>query len=254
MLSLAPLVVFCVAAAGLVIGSRGMTDELVHLAGRQLGTGAAQLVTTVLQQATKPGAGVAATLISLALALLGASGLFGQLTDSVNSIWNVKPPPGGNLIKSFVLAKTLAVLMALVFIILILMWIAIESVIAYIRGHTGGYAFWPLISVATSIGFLTLVFAVTFRSLPKGMVAWRDVWIPAVSTAIGFTAAKFVLTLYFGFAKVGAAYGPAGALVVILIWFYYSSQIFFYGVELTFAYAYEHGSHKEDIPGELQLS
>src|SRR5206468_18078 len=120
-------------------------------------------------------------------------------------------------VKSFVVSQMFAVVMALVFIVLILAWIGIDSVISYMRSHTGGFAAWPLVSIFVSIAFLTLVFAATFKGLPAGMVKWGDVWFPSFVTSLGFTLSKSLLTFYFGYTHIGAAYGPAGALVVILL-------------------------------------
>jgi membrane protein len=124
------------------------------------------------------------------------------------------------------------------------------------RQFTGreAHPFWRLISFLASVAFLTGIFGITFKSLPRRMVSWRDVWFPAFVTAVGFGISKYLLGLYFGLGHIGTAYGPAGALIVILLWFYYSSQIFFFGAELVFAYAYECGSHMKEIPGELEVS
>jgi membrane protein len=253
-LALAPLLVFAIAVGSQFLDSGTLRGEILHQARSQLGPGAADLVQTMIESATKPGANAAAVVISIALALFAASGLFEQLSLSVNSIWGVGPRKG-SAIKNYFVAKLTSVLMTLIFITLILAWIGIDSVVSYMQTHTvKDFPLWPVISFVVSVTFLTGVFAVTFKSLPKRMVAWRDVWLSAFLTAFGFGLSKYLLSLYFGIVGVGAAYGPAGALVVILLWFYYSSQIFFFGVEITFAYAYRFGSHKNETAGELATS
>lgn len=253
-LSLAPLLIFAIAIGGQFLDSGSLRESLLASTRDQLGKGASGLVKEMIENATKPGASAMAGIISLILALLGASSLFGQLEQSVSAIWGVGPKTG-NAIRNFVVQKLLSVVMVLVFVTLILAWIGIDSVISYARAHTAeGLGIWPSLSFVISVAFLTIVFAISFKSLPRGMVAWGDVWIPAFVTAVGFGLAKYLLSLYFGMSGVGAAYGPAGALVVILLWFYYSAQIFFFGVELTFTYTYGYGRHKGEVEGELQAS
>jgi membrane protein len=253
-LALAPLLLFGIAIGSQFLDQGSLRETLLHEARLQLGRGAGELVANMIDGANKPGASAAAGTISIVLALFGASGLFDQLNLAVNGIWRIGPRTG-NTIRNFLLERAVAVVMALVFVTLILVWLGIDAVVTYTRHYTGGgHPLWHLISFVVSVAFLFIVFAITFKSLPKRMVAWRDVSLPAFLTAIGFAVAKYVLSLYFGIGHVGAAYGPAGALVVILLWFYYSSQIFFFGVELTFAYAYEYGSHKTEIAGELEMS
>jgi membrane protein len=253
-LSFAPLLIFGIAIFSQFLDQGQLRETVLSQAREQLGSGASALVQTMIESANKKGANTIASLISLALALFGASGLFDQLNLSVNTIWRIGPKTG-NTIRNYVAEKLVSVVMALVFLTLILAWLGIDSVISYMQQHTTkSFPLWPLISFAVSVLFLTGVFSVTFKALPRRMVQWKDVWLPAAVTAFGFGIAKYILSLYFGIGGVGAAYGPAGALVIILLWFYYASQIFFFGVELTFAYAYEFGSHKKEIAGELEMS
>lgn len=254
-LALAPLTLFAVAGLSHFLDQGSLRATIVHEARMQLGQGAADLVKTLIDGAAKPAATATAGIVSLVLALLGASGLFDQLNIAMSSIWKVGPRKG-HAFKNFVIAKFLAVLMVLIFITLILAWVAMDSVLAAMRHYTGRetHPLWRLASVFASIAFLTGLFGVTFKSLPKGLVGWKDVWFAAFTTAVGFTLSKYLLGLYFGLGHIGTAYGPAGALIVILLWFYYSSQIFFFGAELAFVHAYEHGSHRKDTPGELEVS
>lgn len=253
-LSLAPLLVFAVAIATNFMDNGTLRGQIMSEAQAQLGKGAAELVSNIIQQASKPGASLWASIISIVLALVAASGLFDQLNSAVDTIWKVAPVKG-NLVKNFFLQKLVSILMALIFVSLIFVWMAIDSVMSYIRANMGGNAaVWQLLSFGASVAFLTVLFAIAFKGLPKGMVAWKDVWLPAAVTAIGFGLSKYILSLYFAHANVGLAYGPAGALVVILLWLYYSSQIFFFGVELVFAYSYAFGSHKSDLEGQLEFS
>ncbi|HVT13676.1 MAG TPA: YihY/virulence factor BrkB family protein [Fimbriimonadaceae bacterium] len=253
-LALAPMLLFAVAVGSQFLDSGSLRETLLREARAQLGAGASDLFRSMLDSASRPGASTVAGVVSIVLALFGASGLFIQLRLSVNNIWGVGPRTG-NPIREYLAARLLAVLMALAFMTVILAWISLDSVVGYMRHLAGrGYVSWHLVSFVVSVAFLTGAFALTFKSFPRGMVAWRDVWLPAFLTAFAFAIAKYLLSLYFGLGGVGAAYGPAGALVVVLIWLYYSAQIFFFGVELTVSYAYSVGSHKEETIGELEMS
>lgn len=250
-LALAPLLLFAVSIAGQFLDSASLQSSLLQSANSELGKGGGDLVKQIIQNSHTPGASLAGA-VSLLLALLAASGLFGQLEQSVTAIWGISKRTG---IRNFLIQKLIAVVMVLVFVSLILVWLGIDAVISYARAHTAaGVGVWPSLSFLISVAFLTLVFGISFKALPRGLVGWGDVWIPAFVTAFGFAVAKYLLSLYFGLSGVGAAYGPAGALVVILLWFYYSAQIFFYGIELTFTYTYGYGKHKGEPEGELQVS
>jgi len=140
--------------------------------------------------------------------------------------------------------------MFLAFAAVFITWLAIDSWVGWVEAHTPGFQGWEFVSILISIVFLTVVFALSFRMLPKGMVAWGDVWIAAFFTAVGFALSKALLSLYFSYSTVSAAYGSAGALVIILLWIYYSAQIYFFGIEMTCTYAHLHGSQVKRREGE----
>ncbi|MFI5387913.1 MAG: YihY/virulence factor BrkB family protein [Fimbriimonadales bacterium] len=249
-LAFAPLLLFFIAAGSQFLDTGTVHETLLREARTQLGPGAASLVQSMFDSAKKPGESAAAGIVSILLALLGASGLFDQLRSSVNVIWEISPKTG-HPIKVYVVSRIASVLMALVFVTMILVWVGIDSVVSFIRfqaGHT--LHIWHLVSFILSVAFLTGVFSVAFRTFPRGTVLWRDVWFPAFVTALGFGVSKYLLSLYFGLSRFGSAYGPAGALVVMLLWFYYSSQIFFFGVELTYAYSHGYGSRRNGDDGD----
>lgn len=244
-LAFAPLLIFFAAVGGQFLNSGTLQQSILHEVKNQLGGSTAELVRNMLASTEKPREGAAAGVISILLALFGASGLFDQLNISIRTIWGVSPK-AGNPIKHYLVSRLLSVLMVLICVLMILTWIGIDSVVSYLR-HEGGqqFALWHLLSFVVSVAFLTLVFAGAFRSAPRGLVSWGDVWLPAFLTGLGFGIAKYLLSLYFGLSRLGAIYGSAGAIVVILLWFYYSAQLFFFGVELTYAYAHLRGSHRK---------
>ena len=250
MLALSPLLVLGVAIASRILGDSQEGMHVVHIAEGYLGREGSKFLESLIQNSAKPGASAIASALSIAVAIYGATNLFGQLSESVNTIWNAKSGSAG--IKGFLLNKVIAVAMFLAFSAVFVAWLGIDSWLGWLEAHTPGVQGWELWSVLISAIFLTGVFGVSFRALPKGMVAWGDVWIGAITTAVGFSVSKFLLSLYFSYSSVSAAYGSAGALVIILLWIYYSAQIYFFGLELTCTYAHMHGSqrrrHRDEPP------
>ena len=248
MLSLSPLLVLAVAVAARVLGDSHAGQHIIHMAEGYLGKEGSKFLETLIQSSAKTGARTIASIISFLLAIYGASNLFQQLSEAVNSIWGVKNPNAG--LKGFFLGKVIAVVMFIAFAAVFITWLAIDSWVGYVEAHTPGFQGWAFISIFISVVFLTLVFGLSFRALPKGMVAWGDVWIAAFFTALGFAISKALLSLYFSYSTVSAAYGSAGALVIILLWIYYSAQIYFFGIEMTCTYAHLHGSQVKRHKGE----
>lgn len=248
MLSLSPLLVLAVAIAGRVLGETTVRSRLLQEATTNLGYQASEFLGTLIEATASTSAGVVATIISLAIAIYGATNLFGQLAESVDVIWNIRYPRRG--FRVFLLGKLAGLIMFLAFATVFLCWLGLDAWLGWIGRHVGGFQGWQFVSLLVSVLFLTLVFAVSFRALPRGMVAWGDVWYAALTTAVGFAISKFLLSLYFAYSGVSAAYGSAGALVVVLLWIYYSAQIYFFGIELTCTYAHTYGSQCERTKGE----
>ena len=251
MLSLSPLLVLAVAIGSRLLGDSQAGQHVIHVAQAYIGGPGAKFLQSMIDSSAKPGASAVATLLSVAIAIYGATNLFQQLSDSVNTIWDAKSANAG--IKGFLLNKIVAIAMFLAFAVVFVLWLGIDSWIGWARAHTYGFEGWELVSTAASVVFLTFVFAVSFRALPKGMVAWQDVWYGAVTTAVGFAISKYLLSLYFRYSTVSAAYGSAGALVIILLWIYYTAQIYFFGLELTCTYAHTHGSQRERKVGQQPI-
>lgn len=253
-LSLAPLLVFALAVASQFLDAGAVHDSILRAAGSQLGEGAKDLIAGLLDKAARPQAGAWAGLISISLALFAASGLFSQVELTVDAIWRVGRKAGGP-VRAYLVAKFLAVVMVVVFVALILVWLGVDSALSFAKSHLSiDLGIWRWVSFFVSVAFLTGVFGLVFKGLPRGKVAWRDVWLAAFVTALGFGIAKYLLSLYFGMAPIGQAYGSAGAFVVVLIWVYYTSQIFLFGEELTYVYAYRYGSLRDEVEGDLERS
>jgi membrane protein len=230
-LSLAPLLVISVTIATQVVDSQVVRDSIIHQASDSLGKGTADLLVSVLDHASKPGATVTATILAVLIAFYASSGLFNQLTDSVEYIYDVKR--SGHIVRQFLLARIKAAVLLFGFLVLFVAWLSVDSVLGWLSRTNGTFIYWPFISLLTSTGFATLVFALTFRTIPRGRILWSEVWFGAIVTGVGFSVAKFLMSLYFTYSGIAAAYGSAGALLVILLWIYYSSQLLFYGFEVT---------------------
>ena len=182
------------------------------------------------------------TAISAALMLIvGATGVFVQLQDSLNEIWEVKPKPGQGIM-GFIRHRLLSFAMILGVAFLLLTSLLLSTGLAVVGkyfSHLFGdmNILFQIVNIAVSFGIITLLFALMFKYVPDAKVAWKDVWFGSIVTALLFTIGKFGLGMYIGKSSVVSTYAAAGALLIVLLWVYYSAQIVFFGAELTQAYA-----------------
>src|SRR5947208_4587660 len=202
---------------------------------------AVQVVQSIAQKASQPGKSTIATLIGVALALFGASGVFGQLQDALNTIWGVKAKPGGG-IWGFLRSRFLSFAMVGGVCFLLLVSLTLESLLKgfshYVQSVLPeGIVVAMAVYLIFDFGVVILLFGMIFKFLPDAQIQWRDVWIGAVMTAIFFGVGKWLLGLYLGSGAAGSAYGPASSLITLLLWIYYSSQILLLGAEFTQVYA-----------------
>jgi membrane protein len=247
--SLAPLLVIVIAVAGLVFGQSAAQDAIVAQIQGLMGAEGADIVTTVLENAQQPATSTVAAIIGVVTLLLGALGAFGQLQDALNTIWEVKPKPGRGL-WGVLRDRLLSLTMVLVLAFFLMVALVVSAAAAAAGNFAGGLL--PVPPLVLEIGnfilsfaVITLMFALLFKYVPDARIAWRDVWIGALVTALLFTIGKTAIGLYLGNASVGSTYGAAGSLVVLLVWVYYSAQILFFGAEITQAYANKFGSRVE---------
>ncbi|MBV9497382.1 MAG: YihY/virulence factor BrkB family protein [Acidobacteria bacterium] len=246
--SIAPLLLIAIAIAGLVFGREAAQNGITHQLGSVLGTTAAKAVNDMVANAAKPKSGAIATIVGVVTLLLGASGVFGQLKDALNTIWDVEPEKSGGI---FAMVKERFLSMAMVFGVgfLLLVSLVIDAAISaasdrFIPDSIATVA--QLIQLVLSLGIVTLLFAMMFRYLPDIRIAWHDVWFGAALTSLLFVIGKFGLGIYLTKSAVDSSYGAAGSLVVLLLWIYYSAQILLFGAEFTQVYARSHGSHSGD--------
>jgi membrane protein len=241
--SLAPLVLLLLAIVGFLFHNdpagawRKMTEQMSYF----LDKSAVDIVQGIAQKASQPNKGVAATSIGILLALFGASGVFGQLQDALNTIWGVKAKPGAG-ITGFIRSRFLSFAMVAGVCFLLLVSLVLESVLKsfshYVQAmFPEGIVIALVVYSIFDLGVIVLLFASIFKFLPDVKIQWRDVWIGALMTAIFFAVGKWALGLYLGSGAAASAYGAASSLITLLLWIYYSSQILLFGAEFTQVYA-----------------
>jgi membrane protein len=245
--SLAPLILVLLAIVGVLFRSdpAGAWSKVTEQMGYFLDKSAVQVVTDIATEASKPGKTATATTIGIVLALVGASGVFGQLQDALNTIWGVKAKPGLGL-WGFLRARFVSFAMLGGVCFLLLVSLTIEAVLKgfshYVQAALpGGLAIAISVYLLFDFMVVVLLFAMIFKFLPDAEIRWRDVWIGAAMTALFFGIGKWALGLYLGSGAAASAYGAASSLITLLLWIYYSSQILLFGAEFTQVYANQAG-------------
>ena len=245
--SLAPLILVLLAVVGVFFRNdpAGAWNKITEQMSYFLDASAVQVVQNIAQQASQPGKSTIATIIGVALALFGASGVFGQLQDALNTIWGVKAKPGGG-IWGFLRSRFLSFAMVGGVCFLLLVSLTLESLLKgfshYVQSVLpGGIVVAMAVYLIFDFSVVVVLFAMIFKFLPDAQIQWRDVWIGAVMTAIFFGFGKWLLGLYLGSGTAGSAYGAASSLITLLLWVYYSSQILLFGAEFTQVYAQRAG-------------
>jgi len=248
--SLAPLLLVVIGIVGLVFGREAVQGQLVGQIQGLVGRDGAEAIQTMVANAGRNlSGGFWATVLAAATTLFGATGVFTQLQTSLNHIWGVKPKPGEGL-KGLLRARAAAFGMLLGIGFLLLVSLVVSAALAAVGNYVlgllpGAEVVLQALNFLVSFAVITLLFAMIFRFLPDVKIGWRDVWFGAVVTSLLFTIGKTLIGLYLGNSGVASVYGAAGSLVIILLWTYYSSQILFFGAELTQVWARRHGSRIE---------
>lgn len=240
-LSLVPLLVVIIAIIGLIFGHEVGQGYILEQIGSLVGPQSAEAIKEMIQRASEPSTGIVATVLAGGTLLLGASAVFAQLQDSLNSIWGVEPKEGRGL-WGLIRDRFMSVAALLGTGFLLLVSLVLSGALAAFGNWFGGWLPAPeivlhLLELLISLVVITGLFAMIFKILPDAQVAWSNVWIGAALTSLLFTMGKFVIGLYLGKSDVGSAYGAAGSLVIVLIWVYYSAQILLFGAEFTQVYA-----------------
>lgn len=248
MFSIAPLLLIVISVAGLVFGVEAANGEIVGQLQTLTGQQGAAAVQALLKSVSQPAESVIALLIGGILLLIGATSVFAELQDALDRIWRV-PKRNRAGIWSLLRARLLSFGMIMAIGFLLIVSLVVSAALAAL-GKLWGPLFsdWEIlvsvIDFLVSFAIITTLFALIYKIMPRVKVAWADVWIGAAVTAVLFTIGKFLIGLYIGKSGLTSGFGAAGSLVVMLLWVYYSAQIFLLGAEFTWAYALTFGSRK----------
>ena len=254
--SIAPLLLIVIAIAGQIFGVKAARGEIVGQLQGLMGHQGAQAVQALLESVRQPAGNMIAITVGGIILLIGATSVFGELQDALDRIWRApKRYKGGiwNLLRSRILS--LGMILGIGFLLMVSL---VASAALAALGKLWGPLFsgWEilanLIDFFVSFAFATTLFAMIYKVMPRVKVAWSDVWIGAAVTALLFTVGKFLIGLYIGKSGLASGFGAAGSLVVLLVWVYYSAQIFLMGAEFTWAYALTFGSHQQHLLKEKQ--
>ena len=234
--SIAPLLLIITAIAGLFFGAPAARGELFGTLAGLMGADAARAVESLLAHASRPASGIVAMAIGGVTLVFGASSVFNELQSGLDRIW--RSPAGASGMRSLLRTRLLGFALILVVACLLIGSLAASALLSALADSPALH----LADAALSFALLTLGFAAVYKIVPRVRIAWRDVWLGAAVTAALFVAGKFVIGLYLGRAAPASVFGAAGSLVVLMIWVYYSAQIFLLGAEFTRLYAHEQGS------------
>jgi membrane protein len=227
-LSFAPLITLLISVGGWL--GPDTQQSLVGEVERVIGEQAAGVVDTIVENARNQGGGTLAFWLSLAVALFSASGVFAQLQNALNQVWDVKAKPGQG-VWGWVRTRVLSIGVVAGIIFILLASLAVSAAIDYLLPASDGWG--RIGSIVISLIVYIPMFMLLFKLLPDVKIAWADVLFGSVVTALLFMIGKALIGLYLGHSAVGSAYGAAGSLVVLLVWVYYSAIILLFGVELT---------------------
>ena len=247
--SLAPLLLIVVSVAGLVFGEEAVRGELFGQLQGLMGADAAKAVQGLLAGVSKPSHGIIGSIVGVALLMFGATTVFGELQDALDRIWRAPARKKGGL-WSLLRARLLSFGMILGLAFLLMVSLVLGAALSAL-GKWWGPAFggWEtllqIVNMLVGFGLTTAVFAMIYKMMPRVHVQWHDVWLGALVTSALFTIGKFLIGLYIGKSGVASGFGAAGSLVIVLLWVYYSAQIFLVGAEFTWVYAKTLGSLRD---------
>lgn len=245
--SIAPLLIFLTAVVALVFSQEAAQNGLIREANELVGKQGADLARGLLKNSHRQSSGIVATLIAFGTLLFGASRVFGELRDALNTIWDAKAYCASGW-RGMIVEQLFSFGMVLSVGFLLMISLIVSAALEYLGEYLGSSfetmiplspGIFQLINFAVSFAVITFLFGLIFKFVPAVRISWRDVLVGAVGTALLFTIGKFLLGLYLGKASVGSAYGVAGSVVAVIVWVYYSAQIFFFGAEFTRVHADE---------------
>jgi membrane protein len=244
--SLGPLMIVLIFIAGKFLGEQAVQGGIYNQMKSFIGSNAAEQIQTIIKNAAISGKSGIAAVIGVITLLIGATTVFGEIQDSINSIWGVKAKPKAGVMK-LVMTRLLSFGMIASLGFLLLVSLAVTAMVEAI-GNRLKEAFPDvavvvlyIINLIITLGVTTILFAIIFKVLPDIRIKWKAVWPGAIATAILFMIGKFLISVYIAKSNIGSTYGTAGSLVILIVWIYYSSIILYFGAEFTKAYALQKG-------------
>lgn len=235
--SIAPLLVVVIGIAGLLMGEATTYGKVFDQVRALIGSQGQEILQSAIASIQKNNGSIWATLTGFVTLFIGATSVFAELQADLDRIWKVKPKPGQDL-WSFIRNRVLSLGMVLVIGFLLLVSLIVSTILSsvgdYILGISASFQFvLQIVNFVVSFGVITLLFAAIYKYLPDSNVRWYDVWIGASVTSFLFVLGKFVISFYLAKSAIASSFGAAGALILLLLWVYYSSQILFFGAEFT---------------------
>jgi len=252
--SMAPILVLAISVAGYFFGAAAAQGEIIIQVQGLAGPNGAQAIQASLAAARDPASGLLATILASVLLLVGATSVFVELKGSLDELWGIRQSRRSSF-SELMRTRLLSFGLVLVLAFLLLISLVVSASLALLERYAGGI--WSssgvtlsAISSLISFGVIAFLFAVIYKMLPDVRLSWRDVWTGAIFTAGLFSLGKYAIGLYLGNSAVASGFGAAGSVVALLVWVYYSAQIFFLGAQFTRQYALRFGS----LQGEMQAS
>jgi membrane protein len=251
MFSLAPILIVVIAVAGMVFGAEAARGEIVAQLRGLMGEEGAIAVQELLTSASHPAKSIFAAIVGAVTLLVGATSVFGELQSDLDRIWRAPALEQDGALVGMLRGRLLSFGMIVTIGFLLLVSLVFSAALAALGKWSGSFLpGWELAlqaaGLVVSFAITTVLFAMIYQILPRVQVAWRDVWVGSAVTALLFSLGKLAIGLYLGKAGVTSGFGAAGSLVVLLVWVYYSSQIFLLGAEFTWVYAHSHGSRSRE--------
>ncbi|UEM22348.1 YihY/virulence factor BrkB family protein [Skermanella mucosa] len=244
--SLAPMLLLIIAITGLVFGPEAAQGALMGQLEGMMGREGAAALQAMIASAGKPVSGTIATVVALVTLIVGATTVFAELQSSLNVIWKAEPPQGSSvvwLVKVRLLSLSLIGAIGFLLLVSLVVSAGLTALSDYLAGIMPGLdLMMQVTNLVISLAVVTTLFAMIYKMLPDARIPWRDVWFGSFITAVMFSIGKLLISLYLGSSNIASAYGAAGALVIVLMWVYYSAQIFLFGAEITWAFSLTHGS------------
>jgi membrane protein len=257
--SLAPLLLLVISIAGVVFGADAARGQVVTQLAGLIGQEGATAVQGLLKSASEPAASTLASIISIVMLIIGATSILAELQSDLDRIWRApemaRPSGMRGLLRTRLLSFGLIVSIGFLLLVSLVVSAALAALGSWWGAWFGGWVITlQIVNQIVSLLFVVALFALMYRILPSVRVGWQDVMLGAVVTGALFTVGKFAIGMYLGKAGVQSGFGAAGSIVVLLVWVFYSSQIFLLGAEFTWLYSHNHGTHAGEAASPIPSS